>query len=77
MTPLHSANILLDDDLQPKLSDVGLAHLRSQTTNQHCTITLKTSNHSNFGYLPEEYIRDGKPTLSVDVYGFGVVNIIK
>lgn len=75
MTSLHSANILLDDDLQPKLSDFGLARLRPHSTSQHCTITLDTSYHSNLGYLPEEYIRDGKLSFSLDVYSFGMVII--
>lgn len=74
---LHSANILLDDDLQPKLSDFGLARLRPHSNNQHCTITLDTSYHSNLGYLPEEYIRDGKLSFSLDVYSFGMVIITK
>uniref|UniRef100_A0A7N6B5G4 Interleukin-1 receptor-associated kinase 3 n=1 Tax=Anabas testudineus TaxID=64144 RepID=A0A7N6B5G4_ANATE len=70
---ISSANILLDDDLQPKLSDFGLARLRPHSTSQHCTITLDTSYHSNLGYLPEEYIRDGKLSFSLDVYSFGMV----
>lgn len=77
MTSLHSANILLDDNLQPKLSDFGLGRLRPQSTNQHRTITLDTSNHTNLGYLPEEYIRDGKLTFNLDVYSFGMVIITK
>uniref|UniRef100_A0A3B4V2S5 Interleukin-1 receptor-associated kinase 3 n=1 Tax=Seriola dumerili TaxID=41447 RepID=A0A3B4V2S5_SERDU len=55
---ISSANILLDDALQPKLSNFGLARLRPHSANQNCTITLDTSFHSNLGYLPEEYIRD-------------------
>ncbi|XP_034719826.1 interleukin-1 receptor-associated kinase 3 [Etheostoma cragini] len=70
---ISSANILLDDALQPKLSDFGLARLRPHAANQHCTITLDTRFHSNLGYLPEEYIRDGKLSFSLDVYSFGMV----
>ncbi|XP_040886526.1 interleukin-1 receptor-associated kinase 3 isoform X2 [Toxotes jaculatrix] len=70
---ISSSNILLDDALQPKLSDFGLARLRPHSTNQSCTITLDTSSHSNLGYLPEEYIRDGKLSFSLDVYSFGMV----
>ncbi|KAM3858919.1 interleukin-1 receptor-associated kinase 3 [Diretmus argenteus] len=70
---ISSANILLDEGLQPKLSDFGLARLRPCSANQSCTITLDTSSRSNVGYLPEEYIRDGKLSFSLDVYSFGMV----
>ncbi|XP_069375646.1 interleukin-1 receptor-associated kinase 3 isoform X2 [Paralichthys olivaceus] len=70
---ISSENILLDDALQPKLSDFGLARLRPYKASQQCTITLETDYHSNLGYLPEEYIRDGKLSFSLDVYSFGMV----
>ncbi|CAB1443173.1 unnamed protein product [Pleuronectes platessa] len=70
---VSSENILLDDALQPKLSDFGLARLRPYSASQQCTITLDTGSHSNPGYLPEEYIRDGKLSFSLDVYSFGMV----
>ncbi|XP_037318005.2 interleukin-1 receptor-associated kinase 3 [Pungitius pungitius] len=70
---ISSANILLDSDLQPKLSSFGLAHLRPHSAHQNSTVTLDTRSHSNLGYLSEEYIRDGKLTFSLDVYGFGMV----
>ncbi|KAM6896802.1 interleukin-1 receptor-associated kinase 3 [Lycodopsis pacificus] len=70
---IASANILLDDALQPKLSDFGLARLRPHSANQNCTVTLDTWSHSNLGYLSEEYIRDGKLSVSLDVYSFGMV----
>ncbi|XP_058482030.1 interleukin-1 receptor-associated kinase 3 [Solea solea] len=70
---ISSANIFLDDALQPKLSDFGLARLRPKSASQSCTITLNTGSHSNLGYLPEEYIRDGKLSSSLDVYSFGML----
>ncbi|XP_059182149.1 interleukin-1 receptor-associated kinase 3 [Centropristis striata] len=70
---ISSANILLDEALQPKLSNFGLARLRPHSAKQQCTITLDTRAHSNLGYLPEEYIRDGKLSFSLDVYSFGMV----
>nr|AIS23540.1 IRAK-3 [Epinephelus coioides]AVR54925.1 IRAK-3 [Epinephelus coioides] len=70
---ISSSSILLDDTLQPKLSNFGLARLRPHSANQQCTITLDTRFHSNLGYLPEEYIRDGKLSFSLDVYSFGMV----
>nr|QKY59695.1 interleukin-1 receptor-associated kinase 3 [Boleophthalmus pectinirostris] len=70
---ITSANILLDEGLQPKLSDFTTARLRPHSINQGGTITMAMSSHSNFGYLPEEYIRDGKLSVSLDVYSFGIV----
>ncbi|KAM7366773.1 hypothetical protein PAMP_014720 [Pampus punctatissimus] len=70
---ISSANILLDDALQPKLSDFGLAHLRPNSVNQYCTITLDMSSYRNLGYLPKECIRGGKLSFSLDVYSFGMV----
>ncbi|XP_029016933.1 interleukin-1 receptor-associated kinase 3 isoform X2 [Betta splendens] len=69
---ISSANILLDED-QPKLTDFGLARLRPHSTNQSCTISLNAGCRGNLGYLPEEYIRDGKLSFSLDVYSFGMV----
>ncbi|XP_067283212.1 interleukin-1 receptor-associated kinase 3 isoform X2 [Pseudorasbora parva] len=70
---ITSSNILLDGHLQPKLSDFGLARLRPHSVNQSCTIVIDTGSHSNLGYLPEEYIRDGKLSVKLDVYSLGMV----
>ncbi|KAL2087334.1 hypothetical protein ACEWY4_016162 [Coilia grayii] len=70
---ISSANILLDEQLQPKLIDFGTACLRPHSVNQSCTIAMRTSNHSNLGYLPEEYMRDWKLSVKVDIYSFGMV----
>lgn len=70
-----SSNILLDEHLQPKLSDFGLAHLRPHTVNQSCTIVMDTASRSHLGYLPEEYIRDGKLSVKLDVYSLGMVSL--
>uniref|UniRef100_A0A672JX80 Interleukin 1 receptor associated kinase 3 n=1 Tax=Sinocyclocheilus grahami TaxID=75366 RepID=A0A672JX80_SINGR len=70
---ITSSNILLDEHLQPKLSDFGLAHLRPHSVDQSCTIVIDTASHSNLGYLSEEYIRDGKLSIKLDVYSLGMV----
>ncbi|XP_066524109.1 interleukin-1 receptor-associated kinase 3 [Hoplias malabaricus] len=70
---IKSSNILLDEQLQPKLSDFGMARLRPHSVNQSYTITMDTTCHSNLGYLPEEYIRDGKLSVKLDIYSFGIV----
>lgn len=60
--------------MQPKLSDFGLARLRPHSVDQSCTIVMDTGSHSNLGYLPEEYIRDGKLSVKLDVYSLGMVS---
>ncbi|XP_054608782.1 interleukin-1 receptor-associated kinase 3 isoform X2 [Dunckerocampus dactyliophorus] len=70
---LSSSNILLDKDMQPKLSDFSSARLRPHPAGQSHTVTLHTSCHGNLDYLPEEYIRHGKLSCSLDVYSFGMV----
>ncbi|KAF7693939.1 interleukin-1 receptor-associated kinase 3 [Silurus meridionalis] len=70
---ITSSNILLDEHLQPKLSDFGMARLRPHTVNQSWTITMDTGPRSNLAYLPEEYIRDGKLSVKLDIYSFGMV----
>ncbi|KAL7828039.1 hypothetical protein AOLI_G00311910 [Acnodon oligacanthus] len=70
---IKSSNILLDEHLQPKLSDFGLARLRPHSVNQSCTISMETTSRSNLGYLPEEYIRDGKLSVRLDIYSLGMV----
>ncbi|CAL8323144.1 unnamed protein product [Lota lota] len=70
---ITSGNILLDGVLQPQLSNVGLARLRPPSLHRTCTITTKTGVHDNLGYLPPDFIRDGKPSCSLDVYSFGMV----
>ncbi|KAG9335173.1 hypothetical protein JZ751_005521 [Albula glossodonta] len=73
---ITSENILLDEWLKPKLSDFGMARLRPHSVNQSCTITLDARPHCTMGYLPEEYIRDGKLSVRLDVYSLGVRDML-
>ncbi|XP_039625651.1 interleukin-1 receptor-associated kinase 3 isoform X1 [Polypterus senegalus] len=70
---ITSANILLNEYFEPKLTDFALARLRPHTANQSCTITLDSDTRQMMGYWPEEYIRDGKLSVKLDVFSFGVV----
>ncbi|XP_037099660.1 interleukin-1 receptor-associated kinase 3 isoform X1 [Syngnathus acus] len=70
---LSSSNILLDDDTQPKLSDFCLAQLRPHSVKRNHTITLDAGSHGNPEYLPEEYLRNGKLSTSLDIFSFGMV----
>ncbi|XP_062085231.1 probable serine/threonine-protein kinase PBL25 [Humulus lupulus] len=65
---LKSANVLLDDDLNPKLSDFGLANLgRGGDTH------ISSRVMGTYGYSAPEYTRGGQLTLHSDIYSFGVV----
>ncbi|KAK4744011.1 hypothetical protein SAY87_010323 [Trapa incisa] len=66
---LKSANILLDDDFNSKLSDFGLAKLGPVGDNTH----VSTRVMGTYGYCAPEYAMSGKLTLKSDIYSFGVV----
>lgn len=63
-----SANILLDDELNPHLSDCGLAALTPNTERQ-----VSTQMVGAFGYSAPEFALSGIYTVKSDVYSFGVV----
>ena len=66
---LKSSNILLDEDFNPKLSDVGLAKLGplGDSTN------LSSRVMGTYGYSAPEYTKSCHLTSKSDVYSFGVV----
>ncbi|XP_073117855.1 protein STRUBBELIG-RECEPTOR FAMILY 8 isoform X2 [Elaeis guineensis] len=63
-----SANILLDEELNPHLSDCGLAALTPNTERQ-----VSTEVVGSFGYSAPEFAMSGIYTVKSDVYSFGVV----
>ncbi|KAJ4842757.1 Protein STRUBBELIG-REPTOR FAMILY 8 [Turnera subulata] len=63
-----SANILLDEELNPHLSDCGLAALTPNTERQ-----VSTQIVGSFGYSAPEFALSGIYTVKSDVYSFGVV----
>ncbi|XP_058413682.1 interleukin-1 receptor-associated kinase 3 isoform X1 [Diceros bicornis minor] len=70
---ISSANILLDDQFQPKLTDFAMAHFRPHLEHQPCTISVTSCSRRHLWYMPEEYIRQGKLSIKTDVYSFGIV----
>ncbi|KAJ9186084.1 hypothetical protein P3X46_005626 [Hevea brasiliensis] len=66
---LKPTNILLDEDLIPKLSDFGLVKLGPSGDNMHGPSRLM----GTYGYSAPEYARGGELTIKSDVYSFGVI----
>ncbi|CAI9277397.1 unnamed protein product [Lactuca saligna] len=67
---VKSANVLLDENWNAKLSDFGLA--RIGLANQHNTFVI-TNIAGTHGYCDPQYERTGFLTKESDVYSFGVV----
>ncbi|KAK8675279.1 hypothetical protein V6N13_033348 [Hibiscus sabdariffa] len=64
-----ASNILLDERLNPKLSDFGLAKLGPTKGKDH----VSTRIMGTYGYCAPEYAMMGMLTTKSDVYSFGVV----
>ncbi|KAF8027620.1 hypothetical protein BT93_E0511 [Corymbia citriodora subsp. variegata] len=65
---IKSSNIMLDEKLEAKLGDFGLARLVDHTRGQKTTEKIGT-----LGYAAPEYCETGKASKESDVYSFGVV----
>ncbi|KDO49310.1 hypothetical protein CISIN_1g040908mg [Citrus sinensis] len=65
---IKATNVLLDKDLNPKISDFGLAKL-DEEDNTH----ISTRVAGTFGYMAPEYAMRGHLTDKADVYSFGIV----
>ncbi|CAN6204214.1 unnamed protein product [Urochloa humidicola] len=65
---IKSANILLDDDFNPKVSDFGMAKFIPRGDSHIATKIVGT-----IGYLAPEYASSGRLTEKSDVFSYGVV----
>ncbi|KAJ4792180.1 Leucine-rich repeat transmembrane protein kinase [Rhynchospora pubera] len=65
---IKASNILLDGDLNPKISDFGLAKL-SDDKKSH----MSTRVAGTIGYLSPEYAMRGHLTEKTDVFAFGIL----
>ncbi|KAL6619943.1 hypothetical protein ACP70R_035082 [Stipagrostis hirtigluma subsp. patula] len=64
---IKSSNVLLDDEMNGRLGDFGLARLHDHGVDAHTTRVAGT-----YGYIAPELARLGKATKATDVFAFGV-----
>ncbi|XP_068654171.1 probable LRR receptor-like serine/threonine-protein kinase At1g56140 [Aristolochia californica] len=67
---VKASNILLDADINAKISDFGLAKLYDDKKTH-----ISTRVAGTFGYLAPEYAMRGHLTEKIDVFAFGVVAV--
>jgi hypothetical protein len=66
---LKPGNILLDDDMEARIADFGLAKVMSDAN----THTLSTNVAGTLGYIAPEYHRTLQFNERCDIYSFGVI----
>jgi interleukin-1 receptor-associated kinase 1 len=65
---VKASNVMLDEELNPRLGDFGLARLIARTKNAQTTILAGT-----LGYMAPELSTIGKATTKTDVFSYGAL----
>ncbi|CAK9218105.1 unnamed protein product [Sphagnum troendelagicum] len=65
---VKASNVMLDEELNPRLGDFGLARLIARTKNAQTTIVAGT-----LGYMAPEFSTTGKATTKTDVFSYGAL----
>ncbi|XP_066342470.1 cysteine-rich receptor-like protein kinase 15 [Miscanthus floridulus] len=66
---LKPSNILLDSDMNAKITDFGISRTFAVST----TLEITTDLMGTMGYMAPEYVLHGEISWKVDVYAFGVI----
>ncbi|KAG7942631.1 hypothetical protein I3843_16G113600 [Carya illinoinensis] len=66
---LKASNILLDNEMKPKISDFGMAKIFSKDEHEANTGRIV----GTYGYVSPEYVKKGLYSTKSDVYSFGVL----
>ncbi|XP_044499367.1 protein STRUBBELIG-RECEPTOR FAMILY 2 [Mangifera indica] len=65
---IKASNILLDEELMPRISDCGIAILRPLTSNSASELAINQT-----GYIAPDNVEPGSDNTKCDIYAFGVI----